>query len=148
MTSVDLTLVPSSGAAATPVIDWFGDSSVVVVDLSLACCAVESEFAVPEGAARLTDVPPGARVIAVVSGTLTDPVARLVADRIEALPDDRLVVSFGACACAGGPYWDSYSVTKGVDQLVEVDHYIPGCPPAPSSLVEYVTAVAAGRHDG
>ena len=130
-----------------PIIDWFSDGRVAVVDLSLACCAVESEFAVPEGAPRLADIPAGAQVVAVVSGTLTDPVAQLVASRISSLPDDRRVVAFGACACAGGPYWDSYSVTKGVDQLVAVDHYIPGCPPAPSALADYISSLAdAGVH--
>lgn len=141
MTSVDLTLVAPARVSATPVIDWFGDGSVVVVDLALACCAVESEFAVPEGAPRLAEVPAGALVAAVVSGTLTDPVAGLVADRIAALPEGTRVVSFGACACAGGPYWDSYAVTKGVDQLVQVDHYIPGCPPAPSALADFVASL-------
>ena len=49
------------------VVDWFGDQSVVVVDLALACCAIESELAVPAGAPRLDAVPPGARVVAVDS---------------------------------------------------------------------------------
>lgn len=116
------------------IIDWYCDGSVAVVDLSLACCAVESEFAVPVGAPRREEVPPGATVVAVISGTLTEPLAALVASRIEALPQPRSVVSFGACACAGGPYWDSYSVTPGADRVIEVDHFIPGCPPAPSAL--------------
>lgn len=123
--------------------DWYSDGSIVVVDLALACCAVESEFAVPEGATRLDAVPDGARVVAIVSGTLTDAVAPLVADTIADLGPDVHVVSFGACAAAGGPYWDSYSVTKGVDQLVHVDHYIAGCPPPPYTLAEHVDALRA-----
>ena len=45
-----------------------------------------------------------------------------------------VVVALGACASSGGPYWDSYAVTKGVDALVEVDVYVPGCPPPPDAL--------------
>jgi NADH-quinone oxidoreductase subunit B len=48
------------------------------------------------------------------------------------------VVAFGACASAGGPYWDSYIVTKGIDQLVQVDAYVPGCPPPPDALTRIV----------
>ncbi|GAB2493086.1 hypothetical protein GCM10027030_27910 [Luteococcus sediminum] len=121
-------------------IDWFGDRSVVVVDLALACCAIESEFAVPVDAPRLSAAPAGAAVVAVVSGTLSDALSGLVTDRIAELAPDH-VVSFGACACAGGPYWDAWSVTKGVNQLVHVDSFVAGCPPPPAALAEVVEKV-------
>ena len=130
------------------IVDWFSDGSVVVIDLALACCAVESEFAVPEGSPVLATVPPGAQVVAIVSGTLTDAVAPLVGSTIEGLGPDVHVVSFGACAAAGGPYWDSYSVTKGVDQLVHVDHYIAGCPPPPHTLSAHLESLRSQRVGG
>lgn len=134
--------VPLSSDASRAHLDWYGDGRVVVVDLGLACCAIESEFAVPASARRVDEVPEGARTVAVLSGTLTDVLAPLVAARVAALPEPH-VVSFGACACAGGPYWDSYSVTKGVDQFVRVDTYVPGCPPPPDALAKVVDELVA-----
>ena len=52
-------------------------------------------------------------------------------------------MSFGACANTGGPYWDSYAVTKGIDRLVPVDVYVPGCPPRPQALVDALRQLAA-----
>ena len=52
----------------------------------------------------------------------------------DALLEPKVVVAFGACAITGGPYWDSYSVIPGADQVVPVDIHVPGCPPSPQEL--------------
>lgn len=122
-------------------LDWYGDRSLLVVDLGLACCVLELDAAA--GAAAGVEVEPGDRVVVVVSGTVTDALAPVVRE-IVAAAGDATVVSFGACASSGGPYWDSYAVTKGVDQLVEVEVFVPGCPPPPGALRDVLDRLRAG----
>jgi NADH-quinone oxidoreductase subunit B len=107
-------------------------------NLGLACCAVEFVAASMRGdqvadADSIAGDPPAQ--VMVVSGTVTDKLAPAVKRVYDRMPEPRYVVSFGSCANCGGPYWDSYCVTKGVDQIVPVDVYVPGCPPRPEALV-------------
>jgi NADH-quinone oxidoreductase subunit B len=134
-----------------------GGFSLRVFDAGLACCAVEVSAALRRCAELLADggagsgggadlgdsagpgSAPGTRPspvnVLVVAGTVTDKLAPLVLAAYRDLPQPRRVLSFGACSNSGGPYWDSYCVTKGADQIIPVDVYVPGCPPRPEALV-------------
>jgi NADH-quinone oxidoreductase subunit B len=129
-------------------VDWYGDGSLFVLDVALACCALEFDAAARFDAVPLPTLDDRARVAVVISGTVTDRLAPAVAaivDGCEQLAGRRpVVISFGACASSGGPYWDSYAVTKGIDQLVAVDAYVAGCPPPPEALSAVLDEVAGG----
>ena len=119
-------------------LDWYGDGSLHVLEIGLACCALELDAAALQSGVLPTSVPPAGRVVVVVSGTVTDRLAPGVVALVDACTTltgrPPVVVSLGACASSGGPYWDSYAVTKGVDALLPVDVYLPGCPPPPEAL--------------
>ncbi len=78
-----------------------------------------------------------------VSGPVTRQVAPALKRLLDAVPAPKLVVAVGSCACGGGPWYDSYSVMGGADQVIPVNYYIPGCPPRPEAIL-YGVAVALG----
>ncbi|MFJ3639058.1 NADH-quinone oxidoreductase subunit NuoB [Streptomyces sp. NPDC090108] len=124
------------------ILNWGRRYSLWVFNFGLACCAIEFIAAsmARHDFIRLGVIPfaPGPRQadLMVVSGTVTDKMAPAVKRLYEQMPEPKYVISFGACSNCGGPYWDSYSVTKGVDQIIPVDVYVPGCPPRPEALLQ------------
>ena len=123
------------------VLGWGRRYSLWVFNFGLACCAIEFIAAsmARHDFIRLGVIPfaPGPRQadLMVVSGTVTDKMAPAIRRLYDQMPEPKYVISFGACSNSGGPYWDSYSVTKGVDQILPVDVYVPGCPPRPEALL-------------
>jgi len=123
------------------VLNWGRRYSLWVFNFGLACCAIEF-IATSMGRydfMRLGVIPlaPGPRQadLMIVSGTVTDKMAPAVRRLYDQMPEPKYVISFGACSNSGGPYWDSYCVTKGVDTIIPVDVYVPGCPPRPEALL-------------
>src|SRR6059036_3357311 len=142
------TVRPAVGALAKlapePVrflLNWGRRYSLWVFNFGLACCSIEfiAASTAKNDFIRLGVIPfahgPRQADLLVVAGTLTDKMAPVIKRLYDQMPDPKYVISFGSCSNCGGPYWDSYSVTKGVDQIVPVDVYVPGCPPRPEALL-------------
>src|SRR5919199_1828771 len=123
------------------VFNWGRKYSLWVFNFGLACCAIEfiATSMARHDFIRLGVIPfahgPRQADLLVVSGTLTDKMAPAIKRLYDEMPEPKYVISFGSCSNCGGPYWDSYSVTKGVDQIIPVDVYVPGCPPRPEALL-------------
>lgn len=129
------------------VFNWGRKYSLWCFNFGLACCAIEfiAASTARHDFIRLGVIPfahgPRQADLMVISGTLTDKMAPAVKRLYDEMPEPKYVISFGSCANCGGPYWDSYSVTKGVDQILPVDVYVPGCPPRPEALLDGIIAL-------
>ncbi len=123
-------------------LSWARSTSPWYFQFGLACCAIEMMAAaasrhdlerigmMPRSSPRQADV-------MIVAGTVSIKMAERVERLYEQMADPKYVIAMGSCATSGGPYWQhGYHVLKGVDLIIPVDVYIPGCPPRPESLIE------------
>jgi NADH-quinone oxidoreductase subunit B len=124
-------------------LNWARSNSIWPMTFGLACCAIEmmaagaSRFDLDRFGAGAFRATPRQSDLMIVAGTVTFKMASRIRRLFNQMPDPKYVIAMGACTCGGGPYFKyGYHVVKGVDLIVPVDVFIPGCPPRPESLIE------------
>ncbi len=121
-------------------VKWGRSNSLWPLQFGLACCAMElMDFGAPrldaerKGYLMFRGTPRQCDVM-VVAGWVTKSVAPRVKRLYEQMSKPSYVIAYGECATSGGPWWESYNIIQGVDQIIPVDLYVIGCPPRPENL--------------
>ncbi len=125
---------------SSSMVKWSRKNSLWPLQFGLACCAIElMDF----GAARIDAERKGYLLfratprqcdVMLVAGWVTKSMVPEVKRLYEQMTEPRHVIAFGECATCGGPWWESYNIVRGIDQVLPVDVYVAGCPPRPENL--------------
>ncbi len=122
------------------VFNWARKSALWPLTFGLACCAIEmmaagaSRFDLDRFGAGIFRPSPRQSDLMIVAGSVTEKMAPIIRTLYDQMPEPKWVISMGICSTAGGPF-PTYSHVQGVDRVVPVDVFVPGCPPRPEALL-------------
>ena len=128
--------------------DWSRDTSLWPVTFGLACCAIEmmastaANYDLARFGSEVFRSSPRQADLMIVSGRLSQKMAPVMREVYDQMPDPKWVIAMGDCASCGGVF-NNYALVQGVDKIVPVDVYLPGCPPRPEALIDSILKLKA-----